>query len=297
MNQTRFSRSNELPFLLMTRFALHPDAEIIDWLGTGGGRPVRRYLDDVWLSKRFDWFEQICAPSVRGQEDQGFEWLIGLSSEVPTFWVNRLSRVAGGGARILLVEPEASFSEVRRELGHGDEFISARLDSDDAVSSDFIAKVKDRITPGEALCLVHGIQLNESPRGLFHRFSRSNSFSAFWTLGNRDVFELGRHKDIGATVPLRHTLTLRPHYLVYVHDSNTSRYSKRGPFVFRPGRALARFSLPRGFEPSFADQVRLAWSTTMGLLDSRLPSLARVVSMWRRRLAEVVNSSPIRGEG
>jgi len=256
--QSLFPRSNRVPFLLMTRFALRPDAEISDWQGRSAeSRSTPRYLDEAWLSERLQCFEQICAPSVRSQKDQGFEWLIGLSSEVPTFWVDKVARVAGERAQLVLVEPEKSFSQARRDLVYGDEFISARLDSDDAISSDFIARVKHRITPGVALCLFHGIQLNKSPRGVFHRFSRSNSFSAFWTLGDRDVFELGRHKDIGAVVPLRNIFTVSPHYLVYVHDLNTSRYSKRGPVVFRPGKVLARFHLPAGFKPSEVPHLKL----------------------------------------
>jgi hypothetical protein len=289
VNPDRFSMSQGLPFLLMTRFALRPDAEISDWQAPSAeSRSTPRYLDEAWLSKRLQWFEQICSPSVRGQGDQSFDWLIGVSSEVSTSWVNRIEIAAGERARILRVDPEFSFSQARRELGYGEEFISARLDSDDAISSDFVARVKNTIAPGWALCLFHGVQLNESPRGLFHRFSRSNSFSAFWTLGGRDVFDLGRHKEIGTSVPLRNSFTLHPCYLVYVHDSNTSRYSKRGPLVFRPSQVLASFRLPPRFRPSFRDQTRLLWSTSMGAIDRRFPRLSPNVGVWRQRVARML---------
>jgi hypothetical protein len=66
--------------------------------------------------------------------------------------------------------------------------------------------------------------------------------------------------------------------------------------VFRPGKVLARFHLPAGFKPSFIDQVRLLWSTTMGMLDRRLPALRRLALIWRRKLPEMLFFSQSRRE-
>lgn len=258
-----------IPFFLMTRFAIRPDAEILDWsVGAATAKSVlETFRDEAWLAARLELFKSVCVPSVLGQTDQSFVWIVGVASEVPRQWTQMISHASGGRSDVVVVPPGSSLSESRAERWKAREFISARLDSDDAISREYVAEIRSRIKPGHAISLFHGVQLNAGPVSLFHRFSKSNSFSALWTLDNRDVLKLPRHKDIVQEAPLRNVFTFKPHYLVFVHGKNTSRYSFRGLVVFSVKTTLARFNVGRHLTPSVRDQVALVRGTLGGLFD------------------------------
>ena len=258
-----------IPFFLMTRFAIRPDAEILDWsVGAATSKSVlETFRDEAWLAGRLELFKSFCVPSVLGQTDQSFVWIVGVASEIPREWTQRISDASGGRSDVVVVPPGSSLSECRAERWRAREFISARLDSDDAISREYVAEIRKSGKQGHALSLFHGVQLNAGPVSLFHRFSRSNSFSALWTLDNRDVLELGRHKDIAQEAPLRNVFTFKPHYLVFVHGKNTSRYSLRGLVVLSVKTTLARFNMSRNLTPSMRDQIALVRGTLGGLFD------------------------------
>lgn len=282
------SRSG-IPFFLITRFAIRPDSEILDWsVGATANKLVhQRFRDEAWLAGRLELFQSVCVPSVLGQTDQSFVWIVGVASEISRAWRQRILYASGGRAHVVVVPPGRCLSERRRKIWEVREFISARLDSDDAISRDYVAEIRSRIQPGCAISLFHGVQLNAEPRNLFHRFSKSNSFSALWTLDSRDVLELGRHKDIAHEVHLRNVFTLKPHYLVFVHGKNTSRYSLRGLLVVFAKTTLSRFHVDRSLAPSASDQIALVRSSLGGLFDlflHGLGGLARKCSDWFRPL-------------
>jgi len=233
-------------------------------------------LEEEWLSRRFELFQTVCVPSVRAQTDTNFRWIVGIDARVPQWHQRRVEEAIRGIGHIVRVQPGDSFSNCAlKGLGVGKDIISARLDSDDALASTFVKKSRRCIRRDEALSLIHGVQLNASPRSLRHSFSTSNSFSLLWSRNGTNVLELGRHKEIGNNVRIRNRLTLTPLYMVLAHDINTSTYAVRGLPVCLVRRALARFQIEHALRPSARDQRLLAWRTLGGMFDKSLPTLSR----------------------
>lgn len=76
--------------LVFTRFNLRP------WKGND----PRRHLDPVWLEGRLRVFEAICAPCLRSQTRQDFDWFMLIDPATPAEVRERLQ---AGSERIQLV--------------------------------------------------------------------------------------------------------------------------------------------------------------------------------------------------
>jgi hypothetical protein len=96
--------------------------------------------DPAWLQRRYKYFKEICQPSVLGQSNRNFKWFLLLSYKTPsaqewdslegcqtvyTDWSDR-----GIARDLILKECKTPF------------VIGTSLDSDDAISKDFIETVQ-----------------------------------------------------------------------------------------------------------------------------------------------------------
>jgi len=52
-------------YVLLTRFAIMPEGELLDW--DTGDVMAPKFLNEDWLSYRLSIFQEICVPSVRNQ--------------------------------------------------------------------------------------------------------------------------------------------------------------------------------------------------------------------------------------
>ncbi len=116
----------------------------------GSVEAVERHLfSPERMELRFHLFENLCLPSLKAQTDQDFEMVVLTSRRMPSPWAERLAA---------LIEPLPNFRLIRANVtehyrmtqrayaavpsGDSTHLIRFRLDDDDAVDRDFIARTR-----------------------------------------------------------------------------------------------------------------------------------------------------------
>lgn len=113
-------------------------------------------LEPEWLNHRFELFEQFCYPSVVGQTNQNFKWLVFFDSKTPELFKNKIREYSqyknfvpvyaqGFGTISLLYK-----KTILEHLEDGAEYlITTRLDNDDAIFKDFVQTIQDNFNEQE----------------------------------------------------------------------------------------------------------------------------------------------------
>jgi hypothetical protein len=148
--------------------------------------PEETGIDSAWLSHRFALFERFCLPSVAGQSEKDFHWILLVSDRTPREWLARLmSDVAlvPSPAAILLVDHysekffvSAMHDRLERSV---DRVVSTRLDNDDAIARDYLAdvRVEAHQVPSDGDFVINfkqGCQVGRD--GIFPRVAHLNPF-------------------------------------------------------------------------------------------------------------------------
>lgn len=125
---------------LLTRFNLK------FWKTAKSGMDTR---SAEWMEKRFGLFETYCVPSVNNQTYQNFLWLCLFADDTPKEWLRRLVEIkkkCKAFYPLLLDDNEGQEHEratarfIDRLHPQGQTVITLRIDNDDAISCDFMAK-------------------------------------------------------------------------------------------------------------------------------------------------------------
>ena len=104
--------------------------------------------DPDWLEYRFKLFDQFCYPSIRGQSNQNFKWIVYFDSQTPEIfkkkfekyseWKNFISVYIDGH-----ISRKISRKIIISNLTPGVEYlITTRIDSDDAICKDFVENIQ-----------------------------------------------------------------------------------------------------------------------------------------------------------
>lgn len=104
-----------------------------------------------WLEHRFQLFESFCYPSVRGQTNQNFRWIVLFDSRTPKAFRDRIEHYSEwDNFQPYFIDDFESFKEdqlryvVFENSSPGTSFlITTRLDNDDALSIDYLQSVQD----------------------------------------------------------------------------------------------------------------------------------------------------------
>ena len=113
-------------------------------------------LEPEWLNHRFELFERFCYPSVVGQSNQNFKWLVFFDSRTPEVFKNKVREYSqyqnfvpvytDGYKEILSLYKKA----ILNHLEDGSEYlITTRLDNDDAIFKDFVKTIQDNFNEQE----------------------------------------------------------------------------------------------------------------------------------------------------
>jgi hypothetical protein len=118
----------------------------VDWQIS---RPRSDRNDPEFLSRRFALFEQICLPSVKAQTNKNFLWLMLLDAALPAQFKEKVEKYRSivGLIPVYVESRETLLDSVRRVVReHTDAeckyLITTSLDSDDAISKDFLQLVQ-----------------------------------------------------------------------------------------------------------------------------------------------------------
>lgn len=109
-----------------------------------------QHAEATWLSDRWSLFERYCLPSVLNQLETRFTWILYCWDETPEPYRSNLEGLAARSERISTVFlPTATRGEhladwaATHDVALGPHLLTTRLDNDDAISSDYIQRVRD----------------------------------------------------------------------------------------------------------------------------------------------------------
>ncbi|MBU1004033.1 MAG: putative rhamnosyl transferase [Proteobacteria bacterium] len=215
--------------------------------------PLR--LEDTWLSLRFDLFQRFCFPSVRGQQNQDFTWMVLFDEQTPDTFkrIIALYEKYDNFVPIYCGQFQTIRPMILNYLKHnsqGSEWVvSTRLDNDDSLGNKFT---------GVLHSVVNGLIDDEStrsdkmfinfPNGLQYHNGEIYNFkdltNAFVSLMEKtesieSVFCIG-HPSIHKKAPVVQ-VDGQPLWLQTVHETNVYNYI-RGELV-ESGDPLKSFSI------------------------------------------------------
>ena len=179
---------------LITRFNLRNPR----WTSSRSQHPA---LSEAWLQDRFGLFEQYCLPSVTAQTEPGFTWLVYFDTETPPQWrpqIESYGQICQQFQPVFVDGMAAFLGDVQARIAASTApyLITSRLDNDDCVSSDFIARVQAQFAPTDFLALdfIDGYMLEIAP---VLRLGRTvNAYNPFVSLIERNREPLSVwHKD------------------------------------------------------------------------------------------------------
>jgi hypothetical protein len=162
--------SGSVDHVLLTRFNL-PSAGVESIIRAREG----------WLRDRVELFERYCLPSVRGQTNQQFHWLVYLDPESPTWLKDWIARLSSEGTFTPLFRASVSRQELVSDLrsmsgAHRSELLTTNLDNDDALADDFVERLQRADPPARATAIYLCDGLIKSGNRLFRRTDRRNAF-------------------------------------------------------------------------------------------------------------------------
>jgi hypothetical protein len=210
--------------------------------------------DTDWLAHRFDLFERYCLPSMRGQTEQGFRWLVFFDESTPEPFRSRVDGYADWPAFTpCFIGPPSSEvydAAIAAHLGGAERLLTTRLDNDDALARDAVERLQAEVRPGPREFL-------NFPDGyVWHRgrlYAHSHPSNAFLSLsepaaGFRSAWA-DPHEEAARVAPVRQ-VPGGPAWLQVIHEHNVSNRVRGRRYP--ADRVRADFALDLG--PEAADE-------------------------------------------
>ncbi len=195
-------------------------------------RPHHIHLDQKWLAKRFNVFEKFCYPSVKGQSQQNFLWLVCFDVDTPEIFKSKIQKYAQWKkfvpifVKSVFNDNEPAPKEVKQAIVSNlvaptEYVLTTRLDTDDAIAKDFVQRLQDNFQQQDLLSLnfAYGYVIYQGQVYL-RRYAEGNPFISLVekTANLQGAFRLTHHK--------LHTLNQmscikgQPAWLQVLHDNN-----------------------------------------------------------------------------
>lgn len=150
---------------LITRFNLRADY----WDVTKNNELL---LTDEWMDNRIWLFENFCFPSVVGQTNQNFEWVLYFDTNTKDVYKTRILNLVANhkNIKVFFVDAMPSFMpELLRYIAQETKdipyLITTRIDNDDSVHVDFINEVQKQFNQQDyrAIDFIKGYSLQIEP--------------------------------------------------------------------------------------------------------------------------------------
>ncbi|MFB2596010.1 glycosyltransferase [Paracoccus sp. p4-l81] len=200
------------------------------------------------LVARLNWFQHLLLPGIRAQSDPDFTLLVLTGTDLPPWARQRLAALIADvpQVRLVLHEPaphhETATKVIHAAIDPGADLIAQfRLDDDDAVARDFVARVRaDAAIPG-ALVTRHRPVAMDYARGFVLAWGGRDArliprLAQYWTPGMAMLFH---PKAANSLMNFRHNVMwqripslVQPDGVMWVrghHDSNDSSFALQGP--------------------------------------------------------------------
>ncbi len=239
----------DLQHFVLTRFNI---------ASPGREAPIRN--SPGWLSGRFELFMTYCLPSMAAQESHAFHWLIYFDEQTPEQFREQIiaaqSQVAFEPIFVGPFRASLAADDVAKRLSPGTQrVITTRLDNDDAVSRDFLMRIRaecEGLPDGTIVNFRQGVALRAGR--LYTAVDDSNPFASLVEAadGAKTIWA-APHTELAARFPTRQVDTA-PCWLQVVHGENVANRIKGKRLGDRD--VLDRFGLRPGIgieETSAAD--------------------------------------------
>ena len=190
-------------------------------------------LDPDWLNHRFKLFENFCYPSVRGQSNQNFKWLIYFDSETPEEFKNKILEYSTWpNFRPIYINCQLSYElnkkNILKNLTDDAEYlITTRLDNDDAISKDFIQVVQNNFQEQkfEFINLTYGYVWSDFKLYSF-KYLNNPFVSLIEKINKQDINSLktvgcSDHTQLSSIGSIKQVKT-KPAWIQVVHGKNVS---------------------------------------------------------------------------
>lgn len=208
--------------------------------------------DPGWLAVRRELFARFCAPFVRAQTDQDFNWFVFVDHDMPESEAAWLVEV--GGCEIIRCGSQTDgINQIRERISAGyDMSLMVRLDSDDSIAPTFVERMRRAALlnapqmfeggEGFVVCFGDGVEHDTQDEAWFDRFYPGNPFIGFLEpiipgrparlIFHHSHYEMPKHYD---------TLTIKsddPMWCIRVHGGNVANVVK----------GVSRATAPASFE-------------------------------------------------
>lgn len=217
----------QIQHFILTRFNL------LLWNKDKAGSKVRT---TTWLEHRFSLFEKYCLPSLKGQTNQDFEWIVLFDSSTPDRFKDRIEGYKRECPQMtpVFVEPEKGhyFANIFREeiikRMNVERVLSTYLDNDDALNVRYVEDLQSRVTSVNNKTFIYydeGYQFYTDHRYMMRINHPRNHFVSYVEKGDpatlKSVFGFGGHYYIYTIkdVMIEHIKNL-PMWCEVVHEKN-----------------------------------------------------------------------------
>ena len=245
---------------IITRFNLTQKCDK-DSLGSG-------VLDDNWLKKRFQLFENYCFPSLKSQTNKNFEWWVFFDTSTPDLYKRKIEKLSA-----LLPNFKSKFKgsyqdfhdtlakDLLEEIDGAniDIIITTRLDNDDIFSDDAVAELQNNLVDYKCILempIGYNLEIGKVNKLRKMNYPLNPFISLIESVKNNQTIETVYAHQHGEWTHLKQiNITNKPQWIQVIHGNNVSNQLK-GKEIFASG-ALKAFTFNK---PKFRviDDVKLA---------------------------------------
>jgi hypothetical protein len=277
-------------FVLLTRFNLP----------SGGYESLVR--SDAWLRKRIVLFERYCLPSVMAQTDQDFIWIVYFDPASPDWLQRKIKAWSAHGNFCPLFRDRVLLADKRRDIAERvgrpiSRLLTANLDNDDGLSTDFVASIRAAApdTGRHVLTIEDGLVLR-GQRLFLHRDGHNAFAGVIEDFDGSVTCWAHAHNRLHHHMP---SIQLRgaPGWLQVVHGDNVSNRvrgrrvdpdrhrtafigidgaeapcqveSLKEGLVRRPARTISEAVIGTVFGTGGIDRSKMAWRQVSSLIEKR----------------------------
>lgn len=195
-------------------------------------------IEDSWMEKRFQLFDKYCFPSVQGQTNQNFKWLLFMDSDTLPKYREQIAQYSQQFDKlaIIYIDPvekdkihEVVSPILKSYLDEEDEYvITTNLDNDDSIHKDMVDELQRAFlaNPEASLYrLVYGYQYFEDLNFLMKMRYPHNHFLTLATKVNPevDIIPITSYEHGSAHRKLTYRdVKIDPMWIEIVHQSNVN---------------------------------------------------------------------------
>lgn len=178
------------------------------------------YEDDEWMERRIEIFKNFTLPSIIGQKDQDFKWIVVFDYRTPQEWKDEILKLDHKVIPLWLKKDTTMWSRIITHYQTKPIIITTRLDNDDAIHEDFVQILHDKFNPLNKgyINFLHG--LITDGKNVYAHDHKSNAFTSLKTnLPNKHI-RMMKHNHVCHQENFHQVRDQKPLWCIYVHGDN-----------------------------------------------------------------------------